>query len=293
MKTTRAVRPEQAQKVADLLHALLRELAIGLHDPAVEMPLAQLRVCNVLHDGPRSMSALGRELGVSLSAITQIADRLERVGLVNRVVRRTDRRVRSLQLTEHGEKMIRRHDEVRIQRMASLLEHLTSKAREEAAATLETLIRRGGRHKGRRRRRRRADKRLPSFNFQGAAVKTISGLLVAVAIAAGGAAYYATYRNAEPPMTFRRRRSNATTLLVTIDATGTAEPEDLIDVGTQVTGRILSFGPDPHNPNKTIDYGTAVEEDTVLAIIDPTIYNAQVDQADAALAHAQGQFAGA
>ena len=117
-------------------------------------------------------------------------------------------------------------------------------------------------------------------------MKTIVVLLVVVAVGAGGAAYYATYRNTDPPMTFQTAAIKRDTLLVTTGATGTAEPEDLIDVGTQVTGRILSFGKDPHNPNKTIDYDTAVEEKTVLAIIDPTIYDAQVAQADAALAHA-------
>ena len=141
MKTTRVIPLEEAKKIDGLLRSLLRELTLGFHDPVVEMPLAQLRVCNVLHDGPRSMSALGRELGVSLSAITQIADRLERAGLVTRVVRRNDRRVRSLQLTERGEKMMHRHVEVRLKRMAAMLEHLTPRARDEAAATLETLIR--------------------------------------------------------------------------------------------------------------------------------------------------------
>jgi len=136
-----AVSQEQARTVAGLFRALLRELTIGLHDPAVELPLAQLRVCNLLHDGLRPMSSLGRELGVSLSAITQIADRLERAGLVNRVARGNDRRVRCLQLTNRGEKMMCRHDEARIRRMAAVLGHLTPKARKETAATLDMLIR--------------------------------------------------------------------------------------------------------------------------------------------------------
>ena len=121
-------------------------------------------------------------------------------------------------------------------------------------------------------------------------MKTILCLLVAVAIAAGGATYYTTYRNTEPPMTFKTAKIKRDTLLVTTGATGTAEPEDLIDVGAQVTGRILSFGPDPHRPGKTIDYGTAVEQGMVLAIIDPTIYDAQVAQTTAALAHAKADL---
>ena len=67
------------------------------------------------------MSALGRELGVSLSAMTQIADRLERASLVDRVNQGADRRVRLLQLTEKGQEMMRRHDEVRVRRISEVM----------------------------------------------------------------------------------------------------------------------------------------------------------------------------
>ena len=61
-------------------------------------------------------------------------------------------------------------------------------------------------------------------------------------------------------------------------------------MGSQVTGKIQSFGPDPHNPGKTVDFCTEVEEGTLLAIIDPTIYKAQYDQAVASLAHAKADL---
>jgi DNA-binding MarR family transcriptional regulator len=131
---------EQAENVAALLRSLLRELTAGLDDPVVDLPLAQLRVCTVLHGGPQPMSSLGRELGVSLSAITQIADRLERAELVTRVARGRDRRVRRLELTARGEKMMRLHEQVRIQRMSAALEHLSPKQRQDVAAALQTLI---------------------------------------------------------------------------------------------------------------------------------------------------------
>ena len=47
-------------------------------------------------------------------------------------------------------------------------------------------------------------------------------------------------------------------------------------------GLILEFGSDPHNPDKVIDYGSVVEKGTVLAKIDPTPYEAAVEQAEAA-----------
>ena len=114
---------------------------MGLDDPAVDLPLAELRVCTVLYAGPRPMSSLGRELGVSLSAMTQIADRLERAGLVTRVAKGGDRRVRRLELTPRGEEMMRRHEQARIQRMSAALEHLNSRQRQDVTAALRTLIR--------------------------------------------------------------------------------------------------------------------------------------------------------
>jgi DNA-binding MarR family transcriptional regulator len=137
----RAVSQEQAAEFVVLLQSLLRELAIGTNDPAAELPLAQLRVCRVLCGGPQSISAISRELGVSLSAVTQSADRLERAKLVRRLAEDNDRRVRCLQLTAHGERLLRHHDKERVRRMAAVLKHLTPKARNEAVSTLDGLVR--------------------------------------------------------------------------------------------------------------------------------------------------------
>src|SRR5436190_11096387 len=68
---------DQARELTSLFVSLTRQLFV-LDDFVAEMPLRQLRVCVLLYDEPRSMSVLSRELGVSLSAMTQIADRLER-----------------------------------------------------------------------------------------------------------------------------------------------------------------------------------------------------------------------
>ncbi len=132
---------KQAQTTARLLHELLRQLAAGAEDdPVVDLPLAQLRVCAILHQGPGSMSAVSRELGVSLSAMTQLADRLERAELVKRVAQGGDRRVRCLQLTEHGAKMMRYHEEVRVHRISVALEHLAPNARNQVTVALQTMI---------------------------------------------------------------------------------------------------------------------------------------------------------
>ncbi len=76
-------------------------------------------------------------------------------------------------------------------------------------------------------------------------------------------------------------------LLVSIGATGTIEPEEVVDVGAQVAGRIVSFGKDLNG--KEVDYGSPVEEGTILAQIDDSLYAADVavDEALLGQAHAQ------
>jgi len=74
-------------------------------------------------------------------------------------------------------------------------------------------------------------------------------------------------------------------LMASISATGTVEPEEVVDVGAQVAGRIVAFGKDKNG--KIIDYGSVVEAGTVLAQIDDAIYAAEVAQAKAQVAQAK------
>jgi DNA-binding MarR family transcriptional regulator len=130
---------EQAKRAASLVMMLVRRLSVPDNGLADELPLGQLRVCNVLCDGPRPMSSLSRELNVSLSAMTQIADRLETAGLVNRVAEGSDRRIKCLQLTSHGERILRLREDARIRRVREALGQLPSKARTDVLSALETL----------------------------------------------------------------------------------------------------------------------------------------------------------
>jgi DNA-binding MarR family transcriptional regulator len=137
----RAVSLDEAQQVADLLLEFLRGVRTSDNDPVAELPLAQLRLCSVLARGPRPMSEISREIGTSLSAVTQIADRLERAGLIKRMPRGDDRRVRCLQLTEQGEKMMRVHEEMRIGCISNVLDRLSGQERQMVLGALELLAR--------------------------------------------------------------------------------------------------------------------------------------------------------
>jgi DNA-binding MarR family transcriptional regulator len=130
---------KQAKAMIALLPAVMRNLFRLDDDLATELPLAQLRVCSILQDGPRSMSMLSREMGVTLSAMTQIADRLERSRLVKRVPEGTDRRVRCLQLTQHGEQIMHRRDDERLHAAMTVLESLTPHVRQDVLKSMEIL----------------------------------------------------------------------------------------------------------------------------------------------------------
>jgi DNA-binding MarR family transcriptional regulator len=133
-------RPEDAARVASQLTSIARHLFVPDHDAVDQLPVAQLRVCGILYRGRRTMSALGRELSVSQSAMTQIADRLERAGLVRRVAEENDRRVKCLELTARGEKIMRRRDDARLERVQAALARLSDDARRDVPAALEQLL---------------------------------------------------------------------------------------------------------------------------------------------------------
>jgi HlyD family secretion protein len=74
-------------------------------------------------------------------------------------------------------------------------------------------------------------------------------------------------------------------ILSAINATGTVEPEELVDVGAQVAGQVLFFGKD--EDGNEVDYGSSVAEGTVLAKIDDTTYTSDVALATAQLEQAK------
>jgi HlyD family secretion protein len=118
--------------------------------------------------------------------------------------------------------------------------------------------------------------------------------LILLMVVGGSAAWYVR-RDSGQAVTFRTAAVTRGDLLVSISATGTVEPEEVIDVGAQVAGQIISFGKDANG--NIVDYGSPVEPNMVLARIDDTLYRAQfaeaaaqVQQAKAAVQTAQANL---
>jgi HlyD family secretion protein len=121
--------------------------------------------------------------------------------------------------------------------------------------------------------------------------------ILLLAVAGGGAFYYTKYLRAEQAPNFRTAEVDRGDLLITISATGTLEPEEVVDVGAQVMGRIKEFGPDlrgeidPEFKDKTVDYNSVVKKGQLLAQIDPALFKATFDQASAGHERAKADLA--
>jgi HlyD family secretion protein len=122
-------------------------------------------------------------------------------------------------------------------------------------------------------------------------MRKLIAILVLIVAATGGAFYFVQHKAvANPATSLRTTAVKRGDLLTTISATGTIEPEEVVNVGAQVAGLIVEFGPDPCDPAKTVDYGTVVEKDGILAQIDRTFYEAAMEQAEAALEQSEANL---
>jgi len=116
------------------------------------------------------------------------------------------------------------------------------------------------------------------------------GVVLVAVVLVGGTALYVKGK-AAPAATFTTAPVKRGDLVSTIGATGTIEPEEVVDVGAQVAGLINAFGTDKNG--KAIDYGSEIEAGMVLAKIDDSMYAADARLAAAQLQQAQAQVAAA
>lgn len=105
-------------------------------------------------------------------------------------------------------------------------------------------------------------------------------ILSILAIAAIGASRTLLPSSSGSDVSYKTAVVERRTLTRSITATGTLEPCDIIDVGAQVAGRVIAFGVDERTGD-SIDYGSHVTKGMVLAKIDPSVYEIEVEIAEA------------
>lgn len=115
-------------------------------------------------------------------------------------------------------------------------------------------------------------------------------LLLPCGVVAAGWHYTRERPGADVKPQYRTATVEKKDLVVSISASGTIEPEEIVDVGAQVAGKITAFGTE-QGTGKAIDYGSPVEPGTILARIDDDLYREEVELAKADLAQAQSQLA--
>ncbi len=113
--------------------------------------------------------------------------------------------------------------------------------------------------------------------------------LMAIAVVGGGVAFWFLRRSGGEVVAFRTETLDRGELLATVGGTGTLEPEDVIDVGSQVAGLIKEFG--VGTDGKPIDYGSPVNSGTILARIDDQLFAAKAEQSRALLRSAEQKVA--
>jgi HlyD family secretion protein len=109
-------------------------------------------------------------------------------------------------------------------------------------------------------------------------IKRIVITVIVLGLSAAALAMYLR-KSSGQAISYRTAAITRGDLMVSISATGTVEPEEVIDIGAQIAGQILEFGRD--KTGKPIDYGSVVEAGMVLARIDDSLYAADAAQAAA------------
>lgn len=106
-------------------------------------------------------------------------------------------------------------------------------------------------------------------------------IALAVVVALGLWIYYAFFAKGKEIVSYKTAEIERMDVVQTIDANGTVEPEELVDVGARVSGEIVSFGKD--KKGNTVDYGSEISEGDLIALIDDEIPQSDLRQAKAKL----------
>lgn len=117
----------------------------------------------------------------------------------------------------------------------------------------------------------------------------VISLVALLTLGGGGFAWWYFANGNKPSVAYKTETVARGEVTAVVAATGTVEPEDVIDVGAQVGGMVKEFGTGADG--KPIDYDSPVEPGTLLLQIDDSLYRAKKAQSEAAVQAAKSQVA--
>src|SRR5436305_7610153 len=106
--------------------------------------------------------------------------------------------------------------------------------------------------------------------------RALIGLLIVAAVGAGAGAYY--MKRGGPEVQIVTAPITRGDIVDTVGATGTLQAVTTVQVGSQVSGNISWLG---------ADFNSIVKKGQVIARLDPSLFEAQLEQANANLVKAQ------
>jgi HlyD family secretion protein len=107
--------------------------------------------------------------------------------------------------------------------------------------------------------------------------RLLTVIVLAVAILGGGWFYYRSHSAAKVPVPVTAEVTRGS-VIAKVDATGTLAPVTTVQVGSQVSGTVKAL---------FVDYNAHVRKGQVIAELDPSLFQTQVDQARATLIKSQ------
>jgi HlyD family secretion protein len=105
--------------------------------------------------------------------------------------------------------------------------------------------------------------------------------IIVILIIVAGIYFYFKKRNASKPVTFETEQMHTGSISNSVTATGTIQPVDTVAVGAQVSGTIQ---------NIYVDFNSPVKKGQLLASLDKSLLNDQVNQDRANLQNAQSNL---
>src|ERR1035437_587416 len=94
-------------------------------------------------------------------------------------------------------------------------------------------------------------------------------VIIIIILIAAVAVWFFFFKKKEEPIVFDTEKPQYGYISSSVTATGTVQPVDTVSVGAQISGTIQ---------NVFVDYNSVVKKGQLIAVIDKSLLQAQVDQ---------------